>query len=479
LAKDILKSSLTYTILGFLPLSFSLIFTPIYLMYLSENNYGILNLFMLFTGIISLIFNLGVSSAFGYLYWDVYKHKEKLKELISSKLGLLVVFQIVFISLGLLFGESIVSTVIKSSDQFTYNPIFILALFFSAFMVFYEMFLYFFRNEDKLKLYATLSLSTLLLLTIGTFAGVVLLDMKEVGAIYGRTFSYGVVIVFFLAYFIYKYGINFNISKSKVLLAFSIPLFINALIGALSYGADRIIIEQFDTLENLGVYGFALVIISVIETWFNALNNTLSPTLYKFIKESLVEKRREIKGLTHTIILLVIFFITIMLDLLIPENFHRAATFVPILAFGFLWRVFTSLTSYSLYIEKKTKYLLYNQSSNLILTVVIGYFMYQVWAIMGLVVTIYIVRVIEYVIMNTISRRVKELPFEFNKLIFLSALLGLIGFVIVYLNLNSDCSIRYLLYATPLFALLLSLPIFLKKEIKNLIYIFKQRKKLF
>jgi O-antigen/teichoic acid export membrane protein len=455
-------------------------------MYLSEAEYGILNLFMLYTGIISLIYNLGVSSAFGYLYWDVYKDKKKLKELISSTLGLIIIFQIFFISLGLLFGESIVSTVVKSSDQFTFNPIFITALFFSAFMVFYEMFLYFFRNENKLNLYAVLNISTLFFLTICTYAGVVLLDMKEEGAIFGRTFGYGIVILFFLGYFIYKYGISFNFKKSQVLLAFSIPLFINALVGTISYGIDRIIIERFDTLDNLGIYGFALVIISVIETWFNALNNAISPILYKFIKESLVEKRREIKALTHTIVLLVILVITIMLtalypmlELLIPPNFHKAALFVPILAFGFIWRVFTTLTSYSLYIEKKTKYLIYNQSSNLLFTVVIGYFMYQVWGIMGLVVTMYAVRVIEYIIMRYISNKIKVIHFEFNNLLLLTALMGIVGFVIVYININYDSIMKYFLYAGPLIVFCISLPLFLKKEMRNLVFIYKQRKKLF
>jgi O-antigen/teichoic acid export membrane protein len=486
LAKDILKSSTIYTLLGFLPLSFALVFTPIYLMYLSEAEYGILNLFMLYSGIISLIYSLGVSSAFGYIYWDVYKKKEELKELIASTLGLLVLFQVIFISIGLFFGETIVSNIIKSSAQFSYNPIFITALFFSAFMVFYEMFLYFFRNENKLRHYAILSISTLILLTIGTLTGVVWLDMKEVGAVLGRTFGYGVIILCFLSYFIFKYGIKLNLTKSKALMTFGIPLFINALIGSLSYGIDRIIIERFDTLENLGVYGFALVIISIIEIWYSSLNNALSPTLFKYIKESSIEKRREIKGLSHTILFLVIFLITIVLaflypalELLIPENFHRAALFVPILAFGFIWRVFTTLTSYSLFIEKKTNYLIYNQSSNLVLTILIGYAMYQIWDIMGLVVTMYVVRVIEFLIMNYISRRVKVIEFEFKRFIGLSIFLGSLGFIIVYLNSLMNSNLRYLLYSIPFISLLILFPIFLKKEMKNLIFVYKMRKKLF
>ena len=486
MGKDILKSSLIYTILGFLPLSFAFVFTPIYLTYLSDAQYGILNLFMLYSGIIALIYHLGVTTAFGYIYWDVYKDKEKLKNLISSTLGLIIIFQVIFISLGLVFGQNIVDFIFKSEGKFTYNPIFITTLFFSAFLVFYEMFINFFRNEHDLKKYAIINISTLVLLTIGTFAGVVFLDMKEVGAIYGRTFGYGFVIIFFIFYFIKKYGIKLDLSISKMLLAFGIPLFFNALIGALSYGIDRIIIERFDTLQNLGIYGFTLVIISVVEILFSSLNNALSPTLFKFILESPIEKRREIKGITHSIILIITAVITIIIaclypifDIIIPENFHRAALFVPILGFGFIWRVFTTISSYSLYIEKKTKYLIFNQSSNLVLTVGIGYVFYQIWDIMGIVITMYLARLIEYIIMRTISYKVKKLSYELDRLIQLTLILSASGFFIVFVGKDLDSNLKYILYCIPLVIYLISFPLFLRKEKKNLIYLFKHRKTLF
>jgi O-antigen/teichoic acid export membrane protein len=203
-AKDILKSSISYTVLGFLPLSFAFIFTPVYLTYMDEAEYGLLNLFMLYTGILAQIYNLGVSQSFTFIYWDVYKDKEELKKLISSTLGLLIVFQIVFILLGLFFGENLLGLFVKSNDKFTFNPFFITALFFSAFMVYYEMFLYYFRNQGNLKAFSILSISTLFLLTIGTLIGVVWLDLKAVGAVFGRTAGYGIVVLFLLIFMIYK-----------------------------------------------------------------------------------------------------------------------------------------------------------------------------------------------------------------------------------------------------------------------------------
>lgn len=480
MTKNLIKNSFYYTILGFLPLSFAFIFTPIYLTYLNESEYGTLNLFVLYSGFLVKIYGLGIPNAFNFFYWDVYKDKNKLDALISSVLGLLISLQIVFILLGLFFGKSILAFLIKSSDKFTDNPIFISALLFSAFMVYYEMFLYFFRNRANLKSYAILSVSTLIMLTLGTFTGVVVFDLKAVGAILGRTFGYGVVISCFLIYFIFKHGITINFSKSKELFSFGIPLFINALIGALCYGIDRIIIERFDTLENVGIYSFALVIISLIETCFTALNNALSPTLFRLIKESLHDKVDEIKTLSQTIIIVITFLIAIIVALvhplfefIIPENYQGAATYIPILAFAFMWRVFTSLYTYPFYIKKQTRYLLLNQSINLIVTVALGYWGYRMFGITGVVMALYIVKIIEFVIIYLISKKIMDLPFEIKKYIVLAFLMGICSFIITYLDNTLN---KYLTYCIPLLILFITTPILLKKEIMSLFQSFKLKK---
>jgi len=483
LSNDIFKNSIWYTILGFLPLSFSLLFTPIYLAYLNEEQYGLLSLFVLYTGLTTQVYNLGLSSAFGYLYWDVYKDKKKLRELISSILGILLFFQFVFLVIGLIFGESLINIIVKSSDQFTFYPFFVLVLILSPFMVYFEIFKYYYRNEGKLKQYATTAISTLILLTAGTLVGVVWLDLKAIGAVFGRSIGYILVIGLLLVSFIYKYGVSFNFSKSKPLLLFSLPLFVNTMIGALGYGIDKIMIERLDSLENYGIYAFALVVISVIEIWFNSINNALSPTLYKLINESINDKVREIKGLSNTIImavlivlLLIIAFSIPAMELLINESFHKALPLIPILSAAFIWRVFANLTSYSIYIKKKTKYMLINQSSSLIITIVFGYLGYQILGMIGVAVGIYIVRVLEYVIMHYISQRIMKIPYDFKKFILIGLVVGITSFI---------CSFQYetnqksmLLFLTPLISALVLIPIIAKKEIQYITYTFKHRKEL-
>jgi O-antigen/teichoic acid export membrane protein len=346
------------------------------------------------------------------------------------------------------------------------------------------MFVYFFRNEGKLKSYAILSISTLILLTIGTLIGVVWLDLKAVGAILGRSFGYGIVIIGFLSYMIYKYGISFNFKSSKALLIFGLPLFINAIIGSLSYGIDRLLIERFDSIETLGIYAFALVIITVVETLFSALNNALSPTLYRYINEMANEKIKEIQALSHSITLVIMIAIVCLLallhpvmDLLIDPKYHVSSKFVPILAMGFIWRVFSTITAYPLYMNKKTSFILISQTINLLLSILLGYIGFQIWGIMGIVFSIYLIKIIEFIIVRKMSLKVKEVHLNLKKLIILTLFMSFIAFVIstqptLFYN-------KYVAYCMPLITLLALSPILLKKELSHLLYSFKNRKTIF
>lgn len=481
--KNILKKSIYYTILGFLPLSFAVFFTPIYTKYLDVEQYGILNLYMLYTGIISQIIGLGISRAFFFLYWDVYSDEKKLKQLISNVIGLLLLLQLIYISIGLLFGYQILDTIIKSKESFTYE-LFILCLFQSSFLVYFELFSFFFRNEEKIKAYTLINVSTLVLLTIGTLIGIIYLSLEARGAIYGRFIGYGLVILISLIYFIKKYGISLQYKRSYMIVIFSIPVFLNALVGAFSSGVDRILIERLDTIENLGIYGFALVFITILEVWFNSINNALAPKILKYLNEAYELKRREIEGLIYLILLSVITVVTLInasiypiLQLLIPYKFHAVTTFVPILMAAFIWRVATSMVTIPFYIKKKTKLFLYNEIGILLLVFIIGYTGYQVFGIIGIAYSIYVVKMIEFIVMYYLSKKVMPLPIQLSKFYLLIGLLSLALFSCSIFDKNSIIN-SHLLFILPLIVFLITLIYFMKREINAVLLIYRIRNKL-
>ena len=137
---NIFKTTTVYTILGFLPLASAFFFTPIYLKYLSKAEYGLFSLFNLVTGILAHLYSFGIGPACSFLYWDYYKDKKKLNQLLASSIGLILIIQSTLLILGLVFGKQILTVIVKSKQEFSFYPFFFMSLILPIFTVFYELF---------------------------------------------------------------------------------------------------------------------------------------------------------------------------------------------------------------------------------------------------------------------------------------------------------------------------------------------------
>jgi O-antigen/teichoic acid export membrane protein len=418
-----LKTTIIYTILGFLPLSFSLIFTPVYTKYLSREDYGLLNLFNVISGLLIPFFGLGIDQAAGFLYWDYSKDKKKLAEFMSTTISLIFLIAIIILLFGILFGESIINTFVKNGSQFSLWPFLILALVYPFFMILSRILLYYYRNEGDIKKYAALNLSTLILITAGSIVGVITLNKGAAGAVEGRTIGFCGIIFIFILYEIKKIGLNYNKSIAKLLLVMGGPLFLSTLIGTLAYVADRLIIEQLGTLEMLGVYGFAATIASVVEILMSALGNSFIPVIYKSIleeDEAYYKKTRfQLFIFIYSIIAVVVLItavITPFVKLFISSNFYESIQYIPMLCISFIPRVFAQIFSLKLYKKKKSTYLLFLNIGYLISISLFGPIFYHFFGIKGIVLSVFITGLINMLLSFLISQKIDDFNFKFTKL---------------------------------------------------------------
>lgn len=448
---------------------------------MSKSEYGLLNLFMVYSGILAQVYSLGISSIFTYQFWDVYQDKKKLKTLISSTLGGILLIQLVMIILLATLGDSLLS-ILVANEEFTFMPYFICTLIFAALMVHYEVFLALFRNQSKLKEFSSLTVGSLILMTIGSVIGVVALKLESEGAIYGRIVGYGVLVIYFFLYLLKQYGISLNFKQLEGMLVLGFPIFINGLIGSFGYGIDKIMVERILSLEALGIYAFAVVIASTLETLFNALNNALSPTIYKMMKETKKIKDGDINQLVHSIILVLIMAISIVLlvvqpvlDFLIPNSFHEAAQYVPVLAVSMLWRAFTTIEVMALYKKKKTKYFMYNQISFLASAITFGYFLLSQFGLLGIALAIYIARVIEYIVIRLFVKSLDNLDLDLNRLQLATTIFSVVSFAASFLYFETNSQ---LYYSFPFFCALILCLTLLQKESKELLSLILFKKQI-
>ncbi len=464
-----LKNTAIYTILGFLPLSFSLIFTPIYTQYLSKEDYGLLNLFTIISGLLIPFFGLGIDQAFGFLYWDYNKDKKKFSELVSTTLSLVFLIGLIFTCLGFLFGPWLIRTFVKNGAHFTVWPFLTLSLIYPFFMITNRVLLYYYRNEENIKKYAFLNLSSLLLITTGSVIGVIALNKGSEGAVEGRTIGFCIIILAFIIYEIKKIGIVFNTSIAKPLLKLGGPLFISTLVGSLAYVFDRIVIEQFGTLEMLGVYGFSVTIASVIEILLAALSNSFVPTIYKTILE---EDETQYEN-THfqlfifvyaiiAVVVLIIAVITPFITLFISTNFIDSIQYIPLLCLSFIPRCFTQIFSLKFYKRKKTTYVLLLNITYLLSILILGIFFYNFLGIKGVAFSVFLTGLINMFSAYQLSKRIDPFHFRFKKL-YLFFLIISISVLSLYI-IPQTTPYLSLFYLLPLIVFIVASILILKKE---------------
>gem|GEM_PF-2177486 len=464
-----LKNTIIYTVLGFLPLSFSLIFTPVYTQYLSKTDYGLLNLFTIISGILIPFFGLGIDQVAGFLYWDYSKDKKKLAEFMSTTICLLFLVALVIFLVGFLFGPMLINNFVKNGAHFTTWPYLTLALVYPFFMIINRVLLYYYRNEGDIKKYATLNISTLLLITTGSVLGVVTFNKGAEGAIEGRTIGFCGIILFFVFYELKKIGLTYNKDIAKPLIKMGGPLFLSTLIGALAYIGDRVIIEQSGTLEMLGIYGFSVTIASVIEILMAALSNSFTPGIYKTILE---ENKAEYKNtrfqlfiLIYLIIALVVFITAIIvpfMKLFISPNFFEAVQYIPLLCLAFVPRVFTQLFSLKFYKLKKTSYMLYLNIAYLISIMGFGLVFYNFFGLKGVAFSVFVTGLINILSAYGVSIKLDSFNFNFGK-VYLIFLLITFSILSIYIIPQTSQS-QPIIYLIPLCVFIIASLIIARKE---------------
>lgn len=464
-----LKNTLIYTILGFLPLSFSLLFTPLYTQYLTRADYGLLNLFNMISGMLIPFYGLGIDQAAGFLYWDYSRGKTKLAQFMSTTLILTALVAVFFILAGAFAGPWLMHTFIKNAEHFTFWPFLLLALLYPFFMTVNRVLLYYYRNEGNIKTYALLNVGSLVLITAGSVLGVITLTRGAEGAVEGRTIGFCLIIFLFLLYEAGRLGLRFDREIAGTLLRMGGPLFISTLVGAVAYIGDRLIVEQMGTLEMLGIYGFSVTIASVVEILMSALGNAFTPGIYKIM----VDEDKEQYGAADFQLFLYVFaligsvaavtaVITPFMRFFINEEFAEASRYIPGLCVAFVPRLFTQLYSLKFYKKKKTFFILWLNLVYLVGMIVFGMLLYTHFGLLGLTFAVLFTGLLNTAAAFWMSKSIDSFPFRFRKLFALFICVALAVSALPFLPQGG--SAQYLYYLLPLAVFSAASLLFLRKE---------------
>lgn len=352
----LLKQSALYAIGEIVPKLVSFFLLPVYTHYLSKTDYGIIsytNSFVMF------LFVLCVLSLNTYVLRFYFEKEDEIyrKRLLGN---FYIIIGGINLLLSLLAYLLLPIVIEKYNIQVPWEPYFKLAVIANFLEVFSVIPLVLYRVKQQAKWFTILSLSRTLLQMLLIFLLIVVFKWGILGHFYGRLFA--LVPFFFIYWGIIARNATFNINfkELKKGLAFSTPL----LPGALAYLAlslsDRIILERFVPISQIGIYSLAYTLALTLNIVIQGFYKAVEPEIFQqYGKDSF---NTFIKKTQNTFFLVVYFgamFITLfsqeVFKIMASKEFYEGYLLVPILMIGVIMTGQNVIFGGIIIAEKKTK----------------------------------------------------------------------------------------------------------------------------
>lgn len=365
----LLRKFLSFSMGNWIVLIISLVSTPIMTRILSPEDYGTLSLFLIVINLFNIISLLGIDQSFIRFYYesDIVRRQFMLNIaiLVSSTVFILI---ILLMALTKPFSTYFL---LGTNDNLIFI-VFCLVLLVSIYNRYNYVLL---RMEQKGKLYSLLQVIQKLI-DFTAFLGLYYIFIKEDINLYLAVYSYAIasIVVFLVGLIINnKVWINtlkqaietkFDFKMVKDLIYYGIPLSITVLITWVFQFVDRMILNHYAGVYEVGIYmaAFKLVaIISIIQTSFTTFWVPLSNQ--RFVQNSNDKEffEKMFSKVLYAMIgigLLVILFKDVLV-IFFGQDFASAVDLIPMLILVPITYTLSEITVVGINFFKKTKFHIY------------------------------------------------------------------------------------------------------------------------
>lgn len=467
------KNTFIYTLGNIIPQVANFILLPLYSKYLSPDQYGIVTSMQVVSAILAIFFTLSIERSIFRMYFD-YKTKEEKKYFIGSISLFFYLVSLLNLIIMLVFLKKYISMIFTSID---FYPYYLFAILISYFTLFSNIPKIIFQVQQKASVFFLLSLLQLVLNTSFVIVFIVFLKQGAYGMLKGQLIAAAVITPLFLILNLKNVRFNLNYHIIKKCLLFSLPMipaFLSAWVMNLS---DRIFIERYINLYDLGIYSFGQRISSISVLLAGSFYMAYEPFFYKTANENVLEEsKRKLSKFNNFFFLFLLFFsfliclfIKELIVFLVNEKYFPSYKIVPLLIFGMFIGQSASLFNLSLYQEKKSNIVMICILITALVYIMLNFILVPRFGIYGAAYTAIISNFILFTLNYYFSKRAYFIPIKWNLL--LPSLSGAIIIIVFFSVLNLNIYLSFIIKI--LLALIVSVVILFKKKllIKDLIMV--------
>jgi O-antigen/teichoic acid export membrane protein len=333
--KSLIKNTSIYALGDIIPRLLTFISLPILTRYLSPSDYGIvnyvntLNTFLLALGFLSL-------NTYYLVFYYRCKDSQEQKKLLGNLTSFVLLLNAALVVILLVFGKYFFSFLGSKIDFYPYIVIGVFTNFFNLFSILPAAL---YRILEKPLPLTLLNVSRGIVTLILTLVLVMHFHYTALGVLYSG------LIVNFIYAFIFLYSTrkhiiwNLCFKQIKVALAFTLPLLPGSIAYYLTTISDRILIDKYLSLTELGIYSTAATIALILNIFSFGAYKAFEPYIFKnWGQDSFMRIFENIRNAFVYILLIGALCLSVFskefFQIMTDVKFHQAYFYVPMIIIG-------------------------------------------------------------------------------------------------------------------------------------------------
>jgi O-antigen/teichoic acid export membrane protein len=429
IGRSLLHGTLVYGATNFGLRAFNFGLVILYTRFLTPADFGTVALAEVIAAVVGAISSLGLSSAIQPLYFGYLDKPTILRRCISTLLrfGAAATFGIIVISFFL--GALLPSTPGLHVAFFPYIAI-ALGTAGALQLVDYRLVLY--QTEERPVSYAMLAVACFVFTAGATVYLVVVVRHGALGLLSGKLA--GAVLTLLLASWLCRKWLRGGWNSSFVweAIPIALPLVPHLLLALGLVAADRLILQRYRSLEEVGLYSLAytfgmvmfLVTASVAKAW--------SPVFYRLASQGAASRPmigRMLSAIVLSLAAVAVFGATIadpVIRTFLDERYWRAARLVPWVIGGYLFHAVFAMFQLSVLHARKAQFIWVISMIALATNIGLNFAWVPRRGMYGAAYATTIAYAIEAFLMYIYAQRVFELPFKMWKTLLAIAIFGVV-----------------------------------------------------
>ncbi len=469
--KKLVKHSGIYAIGAIVQASLSFLLIPFYTRYLSQADYGRLEILQTFLKVLLFLIPLGLPSAILKCYHRDAKSQGERKILMSTAFFLILLAGIVETIILLFFVHPLGQFLIKTN----FTLLIYIVLFTSFFAALLELELSFLRAEERSRFYTVVFLLRFILTLGVTIYLVVGLKWGLFGALLGNLAAQILTFLTFLPYLKNYVRISYSKRALTKLLSFGVAILPASIAMWVMDLSDRYFLSHFGSLEEVGVYSVGYRIGFILEFVLVTPFQLAWPPFSFRIAKKINHKQIYARTLTYFFFigifsfLFLSFFAPEIIRIIAPENYAKGALIVPLVALAYVFYGMHFVIAPGIHLRGKTKYypllIIFPAALNLLL----NYLLIPIYGMWGAAESTFIAFIFVFILTYFVSNHFYPVRYEWKRLlkIVISALVIFAFSVFYSLHLVTVAAILIKIGLLILFLILLWGEGFFEKEEKD------------